>query len=55
MDDFIDFSNETRWHELFYSRPAIDNPLLKELNAWLRGYKNDFVRLYHGTSKAILL
>lgn len=48
--DFIDFSKETYWHSLFYGTPDNNDPKLKELDRWLREHKNDFVRLYHGTS-----
>jgi hypothetical protein len=49
--DFIDFSQEEQWHSLFHGSPESDDPAIKELDQWLRGNPNAFVRLYHGTAK----
>lgn len=48
--NFIDFSQEPYWHSLFYGTPSEDDPKIAELERWLKEHKNDFVRLYHGTS-----
>ena len=45
MDQAADFCFDSRWHDAFYGGGELD-----ELNSWLRGNPDAWVRLYHGTS-----